>query len=101
MTEVTPGEILQLHKQLKTEAETAGYHLNPDAQMVEELCHGLLVNEKRFGYRACPCRLASGKKKQTWISSAPVITATPTLMNTARAIAACMSPGRWQRVKLK
>ena len=64
MTEVTPGEILQLHKQLKTEAETAGYHLNPDTQMVEELCNGLLVNEKRFGYRACPCRLASGKKEE-------------------------------------
>ena len=56
-----PGE--EVEKQvaiLKMEAESGGYHLNPDAEVTGELVKGLLVNEKRYGYRACPCRLASG-----------------------------------------
>jgi ferredoxin-thioredoxin reductase catalytic chain len=31
--------------------------------MTRELVKGLLVNEKRYGYPVCPCRLASGKKE--------------------------------------
>jgi ferredoxin-thioredoxin reductase catalytic subunit len=49
---------------LKREAESAGYHLNPDMAMTRELLNGLLVNEKRYGYPACPCRLASGQKDE-------------------------------------
>jgi ferredoxin-thioredoxin reductase catalytic subunit len=64
MTDVTDEEIRQLHDQLKKEAEAGGYHLNPDEKMVNELLNGLIVNEKRYGYRACPCRLASGVKKE-------------------------------------
>jgi ferredoxin-thioredoxin reductase catalytic subunit len=64
MTDVTKDEIRQLQEQLKKEAEASGYHLNPDAQMVGELVSGLIVNEKRYGYRACPCRLASGIKEE-------------------------------------
>jgi ferredoxin-thioredoxin reductase catalytic subunit len=37
-----------------------GYHFNPDTAMVMELMAGLLVNKGRYGYMACPCRLASG-----------------------------------------
>lgn len=50
----------QLHDKLQGEAEASGYHLNPDAEFTRELLHGLLVNERRYGYGACPCRLASG-----------------------------------------
>lgn len=47
---------------LKNDNESAGYHLNPDVEFVKELIRGILTNEERYGYRACPCRLASGKK---------------------------------------
>lgn len=60
----SPAEIDRLHKKLKDEAEAAGYHLNPDAAMVRGLLRGLIVNEKRYGYPACPCRLASGVKEE-------------------------------------
>ena len=59
---VTQEEINHLYEQLKKEAESGGYHLNPDVEFTKELVKGLLTNEKRYGYRACPCRLASGNK---------------------------------------
>jgi ferredoxin-thioredoxin reductase catalytic subunit len=64
MTDVTAGEIEKLYQELKKDAEAGGYHLNPDEQMTKELVNGLIVNEKRYGYRACPCRLASGVKEE-------------------------------------
>jgi ferredoxin-thioredoxin reductase catalytic chain len=62
--EVTPEEVERLFKKLDREAESAGYHLNPDRGFTLGLIEGLLVNEKRYGYWACPCRLASGVKKE-------------------------------------
>lgn len=53
-----------LYEKLSREAEAGGYHLNPDCQFSKELVKGLLVNEKRYGYWACPCRLASGIKNE-------------------------------------
>jgi ferredoxin-thioredoxin reductase catalytic subunit len=53
-----------LFKKLKKEAEDSGYHLNPDIEFTKELIRSLLINEKRYGYSACPCRLASGIKEK-------------------------------------
>lgn len=53
-----------LFKKLKKEAEDSGYHLNPDVEFTKELIRSLLINEKRYGYWACPCRLASGTKQK-------------------------------------
>lgn len=53
-------EIESIHKKLYKEAELSGYHLNPDAQFAKDLVGGLIVNKNRYGYMACPCRLASG-----------------------------------------
>jgi len=57
-------EIDALHERLDREAESSGYHLNPDREFTRELVEGLLVNERRYGYWACPCRLASGDKQK-------------------------------------
>jgi ferredoxin-thioredoxin reductase catalytic subunit len=61
---VSQREIDELYQRLYQEAEDGGYHLNPDMEFTKELLKGLLVNEKRYGYWACPCRLASGKKHE-------------------------------------
>jgi ferredoxin-thioredoxin reductase catalytic chain len=58
------GEIDLLYKRLDEEAESGGYHLNPDVSFTKDLVEGLLINEKRYGYWACPCRLASGIKEE-------------------------------------
>lgn len=52
------------YQKLKKEAETSGYNLNPDEEFTKDLIRGLLVNEDRYGYGACPCRLATGRKSE-------------------------------------
>jgi ferredoxin-thioredoxin reductase catalytic subunit len=61
---VTQGGIDALYERLDREAEAAGYHLNPDVTFAKDLVRGLLVNEERYGYRVCPCRLASGSRQR-------------------------------------
>lgn len=58
----SPSPVDALHSRLEREAEAAGYHLNPDREFTRTLVEGLLVNEGRYGYRVCPCRLASGNR---------------------------------------
>jgi ferredoxin-thioredoxin reductase catalytic chain len=62
--EVTRDEVERLFTRLDQEAESAGYHLNPDRKFTFGLIEGMLVNERRYGYWACPCRLASGTRKE-------------------------------------
>ena len=62
--EPSQEEVEKLCSRLGSEAKQAGYNLNSDADFVKGLVKGLLVNEKRYGYRACPCRLASGDKAE-------------------------------------
>ena len=59
---ISSKDIDQWYERLYREAEEGGYHLNPDIEFTKDLIKGLLVNEKRYGYWACPCRLASGDK---------------------------------------
>ena len=61
--EVSIAEIDRLYERLFREAEGAGYHLNPDVEFTKQLIKSLIINERRYGYWACPCRLASGKKQ--------------------------------------
>jgi ferredoxin-thioredoxin reductase catalytic subunit len=61
---MTEDAINKLYQRLKKEAENSGYHLNPDETFTLELLGGLLTNEKRFGYWACPCRLAEGVREE-------------------------------------
>ena len=49
-------------EKLHREAEAGGYHLNPDREFTRELVRSLLTNQERYGYWACPCRLAAGDK---------------------------------------
>ncbi|UCC11938.1 MAG: ferredoxin:glutaredoxin reductase [candidate division WOR-3 bacterium] len=60
--EITQERIQNLWKQLKQQAEAGGYHLNPDDEFTKDLVRSLIVNQQRYGYRACPCRLAAGEK---------------------------------------
>ena len=61
---VSREEIDNLYQQLNKDARSGGYNLNSDIEFTRSLCHGLLTNEKRYGYQACPCRLASGVNEE-------------------------------------
>lgn len=51
----------ELFEKLAPLQAAKGFHFNPDTAMVLDLMAGLLTNKERYGYMACPCRLASGK----------------------------------------
>ncbi len=58
MTEIT---IDMVRKRAEADAKTYGYYLIPDPDLLQGFLEGLKVNEERYGYPSCPCRLASGK----------------------------------------
>lgn len=62
--ELTQEAVDKLYERLNKEAEAAGYHLNPDVEFTKELVRSLLINERRYGYWNCPCRLATGVKEE-------------------------------------
>ena len=62
--EINDTSLDSLCRKLSEDAELYGYHLNPDDSFTRELVRGLLINEDRYGYRACPCRLASGVRRE-------------------------------------
>lgn len=40
------------------------YEFNKDKNLVFDLLEGLLINKERYGYMACPCRLACGDREK-------------------------------------
>ena len=53
-----------LYDTLRKFAGSQGLQLNCDRDFVLDILSGLLKNEDRYGYRSCPCRLASGFKER-------------------------------------
>jgi len=53
-----------LYETLKRYAGSQGMELNTDRDFVLDIMDGLLKNEMRYGYRSCPCRLATGVKER-------------------------------------
>ncbi len=61
---ISPEQVDALYKRLDREAKAAGYNLNPDVAFTKGLVESLLINEDRYGYWACPCRLAEGEREK-------------------------------------
>jgi len=61
---ISDDEVEKEYNKLKKEAEENGYFLNNDLFFTKELIRSLLINQKRYGYPSCPCRLASGDKSK-------------------------------------
>ena len=53
----------KLYEALRKVQEAKGFCFNKDKNKTFELLEGLLVNKDRYGYMACPCRLASGDRE--------------------------------------
>ena len=62
--EISQAEIDRFYEQLKKDAAAGGYNLNPDIEFTKSLSRGLIANTRRYGYPACPCRLAAGVKEE-------------------------------------
>ena len=61
---VTDEEVEAAYQKAKRDAESGGYYLNSDVVFTKQIVKGLLINQKRMGYQACPCRFASGKREE-------------------------------------
>ncbi len=57
-------DVEKLYGTLKAVQEKKGYFFNKDKDKVFELLEALLINKDRYGYMACPCRLASGDREK-------------------------------------
>ena len=44
--------------------EPKGYYFNHDSQLTDSVLEQLLANKDRYGYMACPCRLANGEREK-------------------------------------
>ena len=53
----------EIHAVMQKNAEENGYYLCPDKALLDTLLDGLAVNEDRYQYGSCPCRIASGVKQ--------------------------------------
>ena len=49
----------ELYEILKKQQESRGFFFNKNQKRVLQLLEGLLTNRTRYGYMACPCRLAA------------------------------------------
>jgi ferredoxin-thioredoxin reductase catalytic subunit/rubredoxin len=61
---VAAADIEKAYEKIKKDAGAGGYRVNPDADFARGLVSGLLVNQQRYGYPSCPCRLAGGNKDE-------------------------------------
>ena len=53
----------KLYTTLEKIQTAKGYFFNTDRERTLELLEALLKNKDRYGYMACPCRLASGDRE--------------------------------------
>lgn len=54
----------ELKQKIEAEIKGKNCYLNPDKSFTDELIEGLLVNEERYGYQSCPCRLSANNKEK-------------------------------------
>jgi ferredoxin-thioredoxin reductase catalytic subunit len=50
-----------LYVTLKNIQEPKGYFFNRDEKITFDVLDGLITNKERYGFMACPCRLAAGE----------------------------------------
>lgn len=56
-----PDDVVKkLYEQLRKLQEPRGFFFNADYETTMSLLSQLLVTKARYGYMACPCRLANG-----------------------------------------
>lgn len=70
-------DVQTLYEMLKKAQEPKGYFFNTDRERVFDLLGALLVNKERYGYMACPCRLAAGDKEADRDIICPCVYRTP------------------------
>jgi ferredoxin-thioredoxin reductase catalytic subunit len=58
------SDLARIRELIREAQEPQGYFFNANGELVDELLEALLANRDRYGYMACPCRLASGVREK-------------------------------------
>jgi ferredoxin-thioredoxin reductase catalytic chain len=82
-------------------AESQGIQLNKDKEYVLEILRGLLTNEARYGYRSCPCRLASGVKEKDTDIICPCVYRNPDIRDYGSCYCRLYVSGEWNEGKIE
>jgi ferredoxin-thioredoxin reductase catalytic subunit len=56
--------VQDLYEMLRKSQEPEGFYFSKDSSVVNDLLNSLLINKERYGYMACPCRLATGEREK-------------------------------------
>lgn len=94
-------EVDVLYDQLKKVNEPKGYYLNGEKEKTFELLRGLLNNKKRYGYMACPCRLASGDRDNDRDIICPCIYREPDVIEYGSCFCSLYVSADWYTGKIK
>ncbi|TFG93611.1 MAG: ferredoxin:thioredoxin reductase [Syntrophobacterales bacterium] len=70
-------DVEKLFEMLKKAQEPKGYYFSGDKERTDELIRALITNKNRYGYMACPCRLASGDREHDRDIICPCVYRTP------------------------
>lgn len=63
----------ELLKLLQKHARNKKCSLNKDKKVLNMLLKGLLENEKKYGYKFCPCRVVTGKFEKDRLIICPCV----------------------------
>jgi ferredoxin-thioredoxin reductase catalytic chain len=91
----------KLYEVLSKYAESQGINLNKDREYVLEILEGLLSNEARYGYRSCPCRLASGIKENDKDIICPCVYRDPDIGDYGSCYCGLYVSGEWNDGKVR
>ncbi len=90
----------KLYDQLKKIQEAKGYYFNKDKEKVYELLEGLSVNKDRYGYMACPCRLASGERAEDKDILCPCVYREPDVQEFGSCYCSLYVSAEWNEEKI-
>jgi ferredoxin-thioredoxin reductase catalytic subunit len=91
----------RLYEVLSKYAGSQGIQLNRDKEYVLEILEGLLANEARYGYRSCPCRLASGIKERDSDIICPCVYSDPDIKEYGSCYCRLYVSKEWNEEKMK
>lgn len=94
-------EVDDLYDMLKKVNEAKGYYFNGEKEKTFELLRSLIINKKRYGYMACPCRLASGTREKDRDIICPCIYREPDVREYGSCFCSLYVSADWYTGKIK
>ncbi len=63
----------ELKKLSEEHADSKGFRLQPDEKILDGILIGLLKNEEKHGFRACPCRRVTDDEEENKRITCPCV----------------------------